>query len=89
MVDVENDNQLHDGRVALAELPVGKRARVLEVTEAGALGERLLEMGLTAGTCVQIVRRGLFGDPLQLLLRGYMLSVRRDQARRIAVELLP
>jgi Fe2+ transport system protein FeoA len=85
----ENDNQLHEGRMPLADIPVGGRARVIEVEEAGALGERLLEMGLTAGTCVQIVRRGTFGDPLQLSLRGYMLSVRRDQARRIAVQPLP
>jgi ferrous iron transport protein A len=83
MAEVENDNQ---NQLCLADLPVGGRARVLDVEETGSFGERLLEMGLTAGTPVQIVRRGLFGDPLQIEVRGYMLSVRRAQARRITVE---
>jgi Fe2+ transport system protein FeoA len=69
----------------LADLAVGGSARVVSVREAGALGERLMEMGLTPGTPITLVRRGLFGDPLQLEVRGYMLSLRRAQARSIDV----
>ncbi len=89
MAEVENDNQNQQGRrLRLVDLPIGGRARVVDVEEPGSLGERMLEMGLTAGTAVRVVRRGLFGDPLQIELRGYMLSVRRAQAERIAVEAL-
>ncbi len=69
----------------LAELPLQAPARVLAVLEPGHLGERLLELGLTPGVQVSVVRRGLFGDPLQLCVRGGMLSVRRAQAAAIRV----
>ncbi len=70
---------------SLADLAVGRSARVVAILEPGALGERLMELGLTAGTTVEVLRRGLFGDPLQLRLRGFMLSLRRRQARSIRV----
>jgi ferrous iron transport protein A len=73
----------------LARLRRGQQARVVGVREAGSLGERLMEMGLTPGTLVCIVRTGLLGDPMQLELRGYMLSLRRAQARQIDVTPLP
>jgi Fe2+ transport system protein FeoA len=87
MSTVTADLQLPAARDAttLADLGVGGRARVVAVREPGALGERLMEMGLTPGTPVTLIRRGLFGDPLQLEVRGYMLSLRRAQARAIDV----
>ena len=73
-------------RTWLGDLTAGALARVVDVVEPGALGERLLEMGLTRGTEVRVVRRGLNGCPVQLSLRGYTLSIRRAQAERIAIE---
>ena len=73
----------------LGELAVGSRARVQAVVEAGAIGERLMEMGLTPGTEVEVVRRGLLGRTLQLRLRGYMLSLHATQARNIAITPYP
>lgn len=70
----------------LADMPLDVPAVVVAVHEPGAMGERLLEMGLTPGTRVTVVRRGLFGDPLQVSLRGYMLSLRRAQARAILIQ---
>ena len=69
----------------LSELPLGAEAHVVAVLEPGALGERLMELGLTVGTRVQVLRRGLFGDPVQLRLRGFMLSLRKQQALAIRV----
>ncbi len=66
----------------------GEPAAVVEVVESTALGQRLMEMGVTPGTEVVITRRGLFGDPIQLELRGYTLSLRRQQARKIYVRSL-
>lgn len=70
---------------SLADLPLGREAHVVAVLEPGALGERLMELGLTAGTRVRVLRRGLFGDPVQLHLRGFMLSLRKRQAEAIRV----
>lgn len=73
------------GRQNLDSVSEGGRARVIEVDEPGATGERLLEMGLTPGTVVHVVKRGAWGAPLQLAVRGFLLSLRREQARRIRV----
>ena len=73
-------------RWTLADVPAGLRTKVRQVREQGGLGERLMEMGLTPGTEICVVRRGLFGDPLQVELRGYMLSLRRAQARLIDLD---
>ncbi len=73
----------------LADVPLGGEAHVVAVLEPGALGERLMELGLTAGTRVRVLRKGLFGDPVQLKLRGFMLSLRKRQAEAIRVRPLP
>ena len=73
---------------SLAELARGVVAKVTRVDEPGASGERLMELGLISGAKVRVVRRGLFGDPLQIEVRGTMLSLRKAQAERIALTLL-
>lgn len=73
-------------RCALADLPVGSRAVVRDVRCGRALRRRLLEMGLLPGTRVELVRRAPLGDPLELRLRGYALSIRREEAAAIEVE---
>mgnify|MGYP005822070741 CR=1 FL=1 len=57
----------------LAEMQVGQRAEVVSVDVQGHLGERLMELGITPGVTLQVVRRGAFGDPVQLFVRGAML----------------
>src|SRR4051794_7940805 len=74
--------------VTLSTLRAGARARLLAVDEPGELGDRLLELGLTPGVTVTLVRRGLFGDPLLIEVRGSMLSLRARQAHAIRVVLL-
>ena len=76
----------------LAELPIGSLARVLEIRCAagGVFDEislRLLEMGLTPGVEVSIVGAAPLGDPLELELRGYRLSIRRGEAARVEVQI--
>lgn len=69
----------------LGELPVGTEAAVERVEGPRALRRRLLEMGLLPGTVVRIVRRAPMGDPLELRLRGFSLSLRRRDANAIRV----
>jgi Fe2+ transport system protein FeoA len=71
--------------VSLAELSPGSSAVIASVDAPGEIGERLMEMGMTRGATVTVVRRGIWGDPLQVMLRGYMLTLRRAQALQIRV----
>ena len=68
----------------LGELRPGERGVVLRWI-GGAPPTRLLEMGVLAGTEVEVVRRAPLGDPIEIKLRGYHLSVRREEAEQIEV----
>ena len=58
---------------------------VLAVDGGGALTLGLLEMGLVTGTSVEVIKRAPLGDPLELRVRGYHLSLRRAEATRVEV----
>lgn len=70
----------------LHELPVEQCARIVRVHGDGELRRRLLDMGLTPGTIVKLLRMAPLGDPMQLCLRGYKLSLRQEAARDIEIE---
>ena len=72
---------------AISDLAPGQRA-VISGWVGGQPPTRLLEMGLLLGTEVELVRFAPLGDPIDLRVRGYHLSIRRDQARQVEVELL-
>jgi ferrous iron transport protein A len=59
--------------------------RVQDVAGGDAVAIRLLEMGVTPGVEVRLVGKAPFGDPLELELRGYRLSIRRQEAARVAI----
>lgn len=69
----------------LAELRVGARASVREIQGFDDVALRLMEMGLTPGVEVAVIGEAPLGDPLELEVRGYRLSVRRSEAQRIEV----
>jgi len=71
---------------SLAKLAVGARARVVKIDGSDEIACRLMEMGLTPGAPVSLVGVAPLGDPLELELRGYRLSVRRSEAARVEVE---
>lgn len=71
---------------SLASLAVGDRAAVVAVRGRGAIGVRLLEMGFVAGSQVSVVKVAPFGDPIELCLRGYHVSLRASEAERVEVE---
>lgn len=70
----------------LADLRPGESATVRSVGGAGALHRRLLDMGLTPGVMVRMRKTAPMGDPLEIRLRGYALTLRREEARRIRVD---
>ena len=64
----------------LAQLRPGQSARVLRVHGTAALRRRIMELGFTRGVQVQLRKTAPFGDPLEVRLRGYSLSMRREEA---------
>jgi Fe2+ transport system protein FeoA len=69
----------------LGALAVGERAEIVHVGCPRAVTRRLLEMGLLPGTQVEILRMAPLGDPIELRLRGYALSIRRAEAAQIMI----
>ncbi len=70
----------------LSEAPVGKKAKVNKLTGAPLLNRRLIEMGLTPGAAVAVERVAPLGDPLDLRVRGYRLSLRKAEAAGVQVD---
>jgi ferrous iron transport protein A len=71
-----------------AELMVGESGRVGQVSGAGEITRRLLEMGITPGARIRRLGAAPLGDPLEFELRGYRLSLRRSEARHVELESL-
>jgi ferrous iron transport protein A len=72
--------------MTLAELAVGAGARVRNIAGTDEVANRLLEMGLTPGADLTIVGTAPLGDPLELEIRGYRLSIRRSEAARVEID---
>ncbi|MDB6167271.1 MAG: FeoA family protein [Verrucomicrobia bacterium] len=75
--------------VKLSELPVGAQAVVRGYPQQNPAFIRLREMGLIVGTPITLVRTAPLGDPLEIKLRGYHLSLRKSDAAHVMVELSP
>ena len=73
--------------MTLDQLSIGQEATILTVGGEGALRRRLLDMGLTPKTKVMIRKVAPLGDPIELRLRGYLLTIRKEDAQRIEVSL--
>jgi ferrous iron transport protein A len=73
---------------ALDALAIADRGRVVRVHGTDEISLRLLEMGLTPGVEVTLVGVAPLGDPLELEVRGYRLSIRRAEAARVEIALL-
>jgi Fe2+ transport system protein FeoA len=72
-------------KASLVDLPLGQQARIISIDCERRLSRRLMEMGLLPGTPVQVIRVAPLGDPIELRVRNYSLSVRRAEAAKIAV----
>jgi ferrous iron transport protein A len=71
--------------MSLAAIPSAGRCRVKGVRLEHALSRRLMEMGLVEGTEVEVIRRAPLGDPLQIRVGDFDLSLRASEARLIDV----
>ena len=69
----------------LSALARGERGAVCRLTATGAMRRRLMDIGLTPGTPVEVLFRACFGDPTAYLVRGTVVALRREDAERIYV----
>jgi Fe2+ transport system protein FeoA len=72
--------------MSLKDIKIGSACRVSAVGGDKILRRRLLEMGITPGTLITVKKAAPLGDPLELLLRGYVLTLRLEDADKITVE---
>ena len=70
----------------LRDVKVGERATIVRLHGEGALKRRIMDMGLTRGSEVFVQKVAPLGDPMELTVRGYELSVRKGDAGLIEVE---
>jgi len=71
--------------MTLNEVKVGETAKVVRLHGEGAVKRRIMDMGLTKGTAVTVRKIAPLGDPIELTVRGYELSIRKDEAATIEV----
>ena len=71
----------------LTDLAVGAKATVTEILLPPAQKPRLMEMGLLIGTPVELIRFAPLGDPVEIKVRGYHLTLRRHEADQILVQM--
>lgn len=70
----------------LRDIKVGARGKVVKVHGEGALRRRIMDMGLTKGVDVYVCKVAPLGDPIEITVRGYELSLRRADAEMIEIE---
>ena len=69
----------------LKEVSIGQTARVIRLHGEGALKRRIMDMGITKGVDITIRKAAPLGDPIEITLRGYELSIRKTEAENIEV----
>lgn len=72
--------------MTLDELPIGQEGVITVVGGEGALRLRFLDMGLIPKTRVTVIKTAPMGDPIEIRLRGYELTIRKEEAEKIEVK---
>lgn len=70
----------------LKDAIIGERVKIVKLTGEGATKRRIMDMGLTKGTEVSVRKIAPLGDPIEITVRGYELSIRKADAAMIEVE---
>ena len=73
----------------LADLQINKSGKIISISGQGATRQHLLDMGIIPGTVVQFIKLAPLGDPMEFKLRGYSLTLRKNDAKTIAIEDCP
>ena len=71
--------------MTLKDVEVGDKVTVLKLTGTGAIKRRIMDMGITKGVEIHVIRLAPLGDPIEITVRGYELSIRKADAEMIEV----
>ena len=72
--------------MTLKEIPCGKTVRVTKLNGEGPVKRRIMDMGITKGTEIYVRKVAPLGDPVEVTVRGYELSLRREDAQMVEVQ---
>ncbi len=72
--------------MTLREVPVGKTVVVSKITGEGAVKRRIMDMGITKGVEIYVRKVAPLGDPVEVTVRGYELSLRKEDAKMVEVQ---
>ena len=70
----------------LSDLKVGEKGKVVAVRGEGAIRRRLFDMGITPGAEVYLRKKAPLGDPIEIALRGYELTLRKSEASQVEIK---
>ncbi len=73
--------------MTLKDLKPGQEGTVRSIGEKGTARRRIMDMGVTPGAVVRVIKVAPLGDPIEINVRGYELSLRKDEADQIEIEL--
>lgn len=74
--------------MTLKEVKIGQTCSVTKLTGEGAIKRRIMDMGITKGTEITVRKVAPLGDPIELTVRGYELSIRKSEAEMIEVSIM-
>lgn len=72
--------------IALDTLPLGKRALVSDLTASGTERRRMLDLGLVRGASIEALHQSPSGDPTAYLIKGAVIAIRNEDARKILIQ---
>ncbi|MBO7163739.1 MAG: ferrous iron transport protein A [Spirochaetaceae bacterium] len=74
--------------MTLRDLKPGETAKVVTINAEGAFKRRIMDMGITTGVSIKLVKVAPLGDPVEVTVRGYQLSLRKEEAASLEMELI-
>lgn len=72
--------------MTLNDVPIGDSCKVVRLNATGEIRRRIMDMGITKGTIITVDKSAPLGDPIDVTVRGYHLSIRREDAVNVEVE---
>lgn len=72
--------------MTLRDLKPGQEGTVISIGEKGPIRRRIMDMGVTPGALIKVIKVAPLGDPIEVNIRGYELSLRKEDASRIVIQ---
>ncbi len=77
-----------ENQIPLSEVAIKGKAKVVEIVKGSIIRRRIMDMGITKGVEIVVEGKAPMGDPIEIQVRGYKLSLRKNEAKDVMVELV-